>query len=672
MEENKNNKKHYQKKSFQKNRLHSDQKSGTTFNFDATIRLSGKGVGYAESQDGKTAKIETKDLNSAMNGDFVSVEAKDIKEKELAGKVTKIIKRKKECFSGIIEEESGECIFKPDDWRVYLPMKISDSKESTDKLKNRKVAVKVEKWGDNTNPILVKIEKDLGNPGENNAEIQSIAYESGFSEDFPDEVMSEAINFQKNHENEIASEIEKIKKGESNRLDLRDLVCMTIDPDDAKDFDDALSFKELDNELFEVGVHIADVSHYVKEKTALDDEARERATSVYMVDRTIHMLPSPLSADICSLVPEKDRFAFSAIFTLNRSAEIKDIKFSKSIINSNKRFSYEKAQEVLTNGSGDFHRELSGLLDIATVLRENRIKNGSIVFEGEEVKFILNEEKKPIGVKLKEKHDTHWLVEEFMLLANKHVAEFVSKIILKSNGVFIYRIHDYPDKEKISELAKFVKLCGYKLNHQNGKVSAKEINRLLFEIEGTLEEHLINKATIRSMSKAVYSTKNIGHFGLAFNDYTHFTSPIRRYPDTLVHRMLEKYLTGNNIKKEDQMIYERMATHSSGQEQSATEAERASIKYKQAEYMSDKIGMSFEGIVSGITERGLFAEEITTKSEGFIRMSAIPGDYFMYDEKNFRLLGRKTKKTYRVGDLIKIKVVSADPSRRMIDYSIVL
>lgn len=639
--------------------------------FEALVRVSGRGIGFAEEPSGKTVRIPLEKLNSALNRDFALIEFKPSHEKELSGRVLEIIKRKKDCFAGIIKEENGQCYLEPDDFRVYLPIKVSGDKEEISKLTDRKVATTVTNWGDHQNPITVSIKKDLGPPGENETEIQSIAFESGFSEDFPDDVMNEAINLEKAHSEELKKELENIKNKKSNRLDLRDLPCLTIDPDDAKDFDDALSYRELEKGVFEVGIHIADVSHYVKPGTVLDEEAENRATSVYMVDRTINMLPAPLSSNICSLVPNEDRFAFSALFKLNKNGDVLDSKFTKSIINSKKRFTYEKAQEVLTNGSGEFHAELSSLLEIAKVLRKQRIDNGSIVFESEEVKFILNEEKKPIGVKLKERHDTNWLVEEYMLLANKYVAKFVSKIIEKQGGVFIYRIHDLPDKERIADLAKFVKLCGHKLNHQKGKISSKEINRLLYEVEGTPEEHIVNQAAIRSMSKAIYSTKNVGHFGLAFLDYTHFTSPIRRYPDTLVHRMLCDYIDGKTIPKDKQSTYERLSTHSSSQEQSATEAERNSIKFKQAEYMEDKVGMIFEGIVSGLTERGIFAEEVTTKSEGFIKIKDVPGDYYNYDEKNYRLIGRKTKKTFRVGDQIKIKVLGADPSRRMIDYAIV-
>ncbi|MEK7095642.1 MAG: VacB/RNase II family 3'-5' exoribonuclease, partial [Patescibacteria group bacterium] len=457
------------------------------------------------------------------------------------------------------------------------------------------------------------------------------------------------------------------------RKDFRETLTLTIDPFDAKDFDDAISFKDLNNGTYEIGVHIADVSHYVKEGTSLDKEALKRGCSIYLVDRTIPMLPEVLSNDVCSLNPNEDKLSFSAVFVINEKGHISDRWFGKSIINSSHRFTYENAQESLDTKSGSYYQELNILNKIAKILQKDKFSKGAIEFEQDEIKFKLDENGKPIGVYKKERLDTHKLVEEYMLLANREVAKFIYDSIQKKGKKdtgSIYRIHDLPDKERMSDLSTFVKALGYSLKTKEGTVTAHEIKSLLRQIEGTPHETLISTAVIRSMQKAVYSTKNVGHFGLAFDYYTHFTSPIRRYPDLLVQRILQRHLHHEPFRDTEINQFQKVAEQSTAREIDAAGAERESKKLKQVEYMSDKVGQIFEGSISGVTEWGLYVEEKETRSEGMIKIRDLGNDFYEFNKKTYSIIGQKTKQKFTLGDSIKFKVVGADLDRKTLDYSL--
>ncbi|MEK7170098.1 MAG: VacB/RNase II family 3'-5' exoribonuclease [Patescibacteria group bacterium] len=478
------------------------------------------------------------------------------------------------------------------------------------------------------------------------------------------------------------------------RRDFRDVILFTIDPANAKDFDDAISFREIphrkhhitNKELYEVGVHIADVSHYVREGTALDREARERGTSVYLVDRTIPMLPHAISNDLCSLNPDVDRLAFSAVFEMDKNGRVHNRWFGKSVIHSRKRFTYETAQEVIDRASprtilgserivlGDFTRALTTLNAIAKKLRAQKTKEGAIDFEQDEVGFELDEKGHPIRVFKKKRLDTHKLIEEFMLLANREVARFFDQASKQSGGKisFIYRTHDVPDREKLEQLGIFVRALGHELPiRKDASVSGKDLQALFSAIEGHASESLIKTAAIRSIAKAMYSTANIGHFGLAFEYYTHFTSPIRRYPDLLVHRSLLSILERHTLDPQKFARLERMASDATQKEIAAAEAERESIKLKQVEYMKERVGKEFEGVISGVTEWGIYVEEKETRSEGMAKLRDLHDDYYVLDQQNYAVVGQKTKKKYSLGDTVRFKVMGADVERKTLDYRIV-
>jgi ribonuclease R len=628
------------------------------------VRITGKGVGYfpipGEDED---YEIQPENLNQAFNGDEVIVEPLkgEIKGRRQA-RVVEIVNRKKTEFVGTIDRDGQNFFVVPDDKRIYRDFLIEESGLMGGKHGD-KVLVRLTEWPDPEKSPKGEIVRVIGHAGEHNAEMQAIVYDRGFDIDFPPEVETEAEAWKEKYEKE-----DKLK----DRRDFRDVTTFTIDPADAKDFDDAISIKELPGGDWEIGVHIADVSHFVQEKTALDKEARKRGTSIYLVDRTIPMLPEVLSNDLCSLNPNEPKYAFSSVFVMNSNGEVKERWFGRTLIESDKRFTYEEAQEILDNGTGLFYNELKTLDTLAKKLREEKFRKGAIDFETEEVRFELDDKGKPIRVYKKERKDTHKLVEDFMLLANREVATYMYNAGKNNSRMaFVYRIHDAPDREKIINLATFVKALGFELKNRDGETTGEDIAKMLRSVEGTEAEMLVKTAAIRSMSKAIYSTSNIGHFGLAFDYYTHFTSPIRRYPDLLVHRLLYRYLVKGQVEQDEVIKYQIMTEEASERELDAAEAERASIKYKQVEYMQDHIGEEFDAIVSGVSDWGVYVEEVNTKAEGMVRLRDMTDDYYELDEKNYAIVGKNSGKRYSLGSKVRVRLTASDPERKTLDFAFV-
>lgn len=611
--------------------------------------------------------IDAELLNGAWDGDIVKVQPltknrnsraprTESGKQRTEGRVSEIVERSALDIVGIIEINRGYAIVEPDNKKLFDPIFI-EPEGIKDANNGDKVIVKVTEWPTRRNQAEGEIIEVLGKAGDNDVEMHAILAEFGLPYHFPPEVEAEAEKIP-----DTISPDELL-----NRKDMRGIPTLTIDPVDAKDFDDALSIRYLEEGNIEIGVHIADVSHYVLPNTELEKEAYKRATSVYLVDRTVPMLPEKLSNNLCSLRPHEDRLAFSAIFELSPKAKIIKEWFGRTIIHSDRRFAYEEAQQVLDSGTGDFANELKTMNDLAKIFRKERFKNGAINFETPEVRFKLDENGKPLGVYQKERHDSNKLIEEFMLLANKRVAEYVYSLSKgEVKNTMVYRVHEAPDPDRLLTFANFVGKLGHKLDIENENKIAKSMNSMLSEVEGKPEQNLIESLAVRTMAKARYSVEDIGHFGLAFKRYSHFTSPIRRYPDVMAHRLLQHYLDGGSSVSKESL--EEACKHSSNRERLAAEAERASIKYKQVEFMSMmEPGKEFDGIVTGVTDFGIFVEITETASEGLIRMTDLGDDYYELDKENYRIIGQRTGKIYTFGDAVKVKVKDTNLARRSMD-----
>jgi ribonuclease R len=622
-------------------------------------RSSGKN--FFVPEDG-TENIFIAERNSAhaMNGDKVRIQMlANRKGREPEGEVVEILERRQTRFVGTLDVQK-HFAFLDMDSKILANDIFIPSDNLNGGVTGDKAYVEIVEWPKKAKNPIGKVIDILGKSGSNNAEMHAILAEYGLPYKYPEKVEAEADKI-----SSIISEAEIAK-----REDFRNTVTFTIDPRDAKDFDDALSLKRLDNGLWEVGVHIADVTHYVKEGGIIDREAEERATSIYLVDRTIPMLPEKLSNNLCSLRPHEEKLCYSAVFVMNDDAAVKSYRIGRTVIKSDRRFTYEEAQQIIETGNGDFKDEMLTLDRLAKKLREKRFANGAIAFDRQEVRFEIDESGKPVSVYIKESKDSNKLVEEFMLLANQTVAESVGKTPrYKKAKTFVYRIHDLPNQEKMQNLSEFIRKFGYKIKLKGSKSAVSQsINTLLDDVHNKPEEDLISSIAIRAMAKAVYSTSNIGHYGLAFDYYTHFTSPIRRYPDMMVHRLLARYTEGGRSVGKQEL--EEKCKHSSDMEQLAAGAERASIKYKQVEFMSDKIGRTFDAVISGITEWGLYAEIIENNCEGMVPMRELDDDFYEFDDKNYCLRGRRTRKIYQLGDKLQIKVVKANLERKQLDFTL--
>ena len=647
----------------------------TTEYYTGILDISSKGSGYVICDDFEDdIFIASNNINKALHGDEVELYVyKRRKRGKLEGEITQVLKRAKSDYVGVIQINKNYAFVVPDSTKMYkdifVPINKTLKAEDGDK-----VLVSLEDWPENADSPFGKVLKILGKPGEHNTEIHSILAEYGLPYEFPHEVESFA--------NKLDTSItaEEIKK----RRDMRDVLTFTIDPKDAKDFDDALSFQVLKNGNYEIGIHIADVSHYLQEGTILDDEAYERATSVYLVDRVVPMLPEILSNGACSLRPHEEKYTFSAVFEIDNNAEIKNKWFGRTVTYSDARFAYEEAQSIIETKTNQIPKEVSltgeaykadqavadavlKLDELAKILRRKRMNAGAISFDKIEVKFNLDEFKNPIGVYFKTTKDANKLIEEFMLLANRKVAEFIGK--QKPEKTYVYRVHDEPDVSKLADLQTFVSRFGYKMNFKDKKSTTASLNKLLSDVVGKKEQNLVDTLAIRTMSKAEYTTHNIGHYGLAFDYYTHFTSPIRRYPDVMVHRLLQHYL--DKGKSANQDIFEERCKHSSNMEYLATKAERDSIKYMQIKFMQDHQDQEFLGVISGVTDWGIYVEIEENKCEGMVRIRDIKDDYYKFDQDEYALIGETTKNSYQLGEEVIVKVKNADLVKKHLDFRLI-
>lgn len=629
----------------------------------ARSQLSGKvdltRMGYAfivSEEMEEDVFVSQRNLKGALHGDTVRIMLyARRKGTRPEGQVVEVTERARTTYVGKLEVMPQFAFLIPDNRRMpydlFIPLEKLNGAEQ-----GQKAIARVTDWNPKSKNPVAEIVKVLGFPGEHETEMHAILAEFELPYEFPEEVEQAAADLPTG-----------ISKEEiARRRDFRKVPTFTIDPADAKDFDDALSLQKLKNGNWEVGVHIADVTHYIQEGSILEKEAAERATSVYLVDRVVPMLPEKLSNNVCSLKPNEPKLCYSAVFELSDEAEVQKRWFGRTIILSDKRFSYQDAQAVIDTGEGEMSDMMLKLHSMAQILRQNRFKTGAFAFEKKEVAFDLNEEGKPVRVKFRQFGTANQLIEEFMLLANRLVAEFIGKT--DKPKTFVYRIHDTPDPEKMENFRQFVKRFGYTMTEEKETALAKGMNKLLKKVKGKNEQNIIETLALRAMAKAVYSTENIGHYGLAFRHYTHFTSPIRRYPDMMVHRLLTAYLNGEASKKEE--IYEKLCEHSSKMERLAIEAERSSIKYKQVEFMSDKVGEVFEGVISGVTEWGIYVELVETLSEGMVSIRDLGDDFYEYDEKNYRIAGRHEGKVFTLGDPLKVEVVNVNIDKKQIDFRI--
>ncbi len=635
----------------------------TTHFITGKLEVTQRGAGFVIPEDGSEIKddiyIGSENLNTGLHGDTVKVNLFAKRSgSRVEGEVIEVLKRKREEFVGVVELGHNYAFISPDDKRVQIDIFIPEGKINNAK-NGEKVRARVVDWSNEHKNPIGEIIEILGKPGDHNTEMHAIIAEYGFANKFPNEVEKDADKI-----SEIITKDEIAK-----RRDFRKITTFTIDPEDAKDFDDALSIEELEDGIYEIGVHIADVSHYVTPNTVLDAEAFERATSVYLVDRTIPMLPEKLSNGVCSLRPHEEKLTFSAVFKMTLEGEILDKWIGKTVIYSDRRFAYEEAQDRIESKVGDFAKEINTLNNIALILRKARFKNGAVNFETEEVKFKLDENYKPIGIYKKVRKDAHKLIEEFMLLANRTVAEFVHKMKgEKQPKTFIYRVHEPPSEEKLKLFNLFAARFGLSIQTTSQKSISTSFNNLLNDVEGKPEQNIVQNMAVRSMMKAYYSTKKTSHYGLAFDYYTHFTSPIRRYPDLMAHRLLFSYL--NNGKSANEVEYEEKCKHASQMEIQAADAERASVKYKQVEYIKQFIGEQFNGLISGVTEWGIYVEITEYKCEGLVRLANLTDDFYDYDEFNQWIIGRRTRKIFQLGGEIKVIVKQADLQKRQIDLDV--
>jgi len=622
-----------------------------------TIKNTNNRGSYANIDVENEVFIPKEYAQFCLAGDEVEVLLFPKRKNKQEGEVISVLKRRKEEFVGTIDDSSSNYFLITDDRKISFDVFIPPKTIKKEYL-NKKVVVKVDGWDSQYKNPIGRVIEVIGEINDHDTEINSILYDYGFSPKFPDKVDKVANNI-----------LEEISKDEINkRLDIRNTTTFTIDPKDAKDFDDALSVKKLNNGNWEVGVHIADVSHYVEEGGVIDKEAAERATSVYLVDRVIPMLPEILSNNICSLKPNVDRLAYSILFEMDESANVLDYTIKKTVIHSDVRFTYQTAQKTIDDKKGKLAKELLLLDKLSKILREKRQKNGSINFESTEVKFILDDDNNPINVYFKEGLSTNHLIEEFMLLANKTVAKHISSSS-KNAKTFVYRIHDTPDSDRISTLNNIIKKLGYSINNESSDKLSHSLNELLENVKGKGEQQMIETLTIRSMAKAIYTTNNIGHYGLAFKHYSHFTSPIRRYPDLIVHRLLDKYLGGGESANKD--FVEEICKHCSEMEKVSSRAERDSIKFMQVKFLKNKIGFIYDGVISGVTEWGLYIEITENKCEGLVKVSSIKDDHYVFDEKKYALIGYRTKSSYQIGQKVKIKIQRADLERKQMDFILV-